>query len=72
MRLANDVDSLLRTQLTWTSTQTTINSLSEQVEQYIVMLLLCSIRCVGQNLIILAACSLPSVSFGIFSLNIEL
>ena len=31
MRLANDVESLLRTQLTWTSTQTTINSLSEQV-----------------------------------------
>lgn len=32
MRLANDVDSLLRTQLTWTSTQTTINSLSEQIQ----------------------------------------
>ena len=31
MRLANDVDSLLRTQLTWSSTQTTMNSLSGQV-----------------------------------------
>lgn len=32
MRLANDVDSLLRTQLTWSSTQTTMNSLSGQIQ----------------------------------------
>lgn len=32
IRLANDVDSLLRTQLTWTSTQTTINSLNEKIQ----------------------------------------